>query len=223
MRYRVLFTDVGNVIAPFFLGRFTQKLSRLSGLPEAEVDARIYREMSGGFTISSQGCQGLHRRLLLGSVRPEEYFAEIKRRLDCDLSPDVFWPAFRQVFDPNHRLVNLWNRLRSDGAVERIIIVSDADPCRLQECLDTTGFEPDAIVASYDVGQLKPHAEMFRRALDVAQVPAKECLFVDDLDANVLAARQHGIESFCYLYPEVDLDAATDILIGEFRSIGLLD
>jgi FMN phosphatase YigB (HAD superfamily) len=223
MGYRVLFTDVGNVIAPFFLVRFTRSLSRLCGLSEAEVDARLYREMSGRFTISSQACQGLHRNLLLGSVGPEEYFAEVKRRLECELSPEAFWPAFRRVFDPNPRLVRLWDSLRREGKIERIIIVSDADPCRLAECLDTTGFEPDGIVASYEVGQLKPHAEMFRRALELARVPAEECLFVDDLDANVTAARKHGIESFCYLYPEVDLDSATDILVGEFRSIGLVD
>jgi len=223
MSYRVLFSDVGNVIAPFFLERFTQNLSKLTGLPEAEVDARLYSEMSGAFTTSSQGCQGIHRGILTGHVGKDEYFAEVQKRLRCDMLHSYFWYAFRDVFEPNRRLVDLWNRLRFEGKVERIILVSDADPRRLQRALEITSFEPNAEVVSYEVGQLKPHPDMYRRALALADVPPQECIFVDDLAVNVQAAREFGIESFQYQYPKLGLDEATDILIDEFRHIGFMD
>lgn len=223
MKYRVLFSDVGNVLTPFFLERFTRNLSRLTGMPEAEVDARLYSEMQGAFTTGSQGCQGIHRGILLGTVSSDQYLAEVLRRLGSDLSPGRFWQAFRDVFEPNRRLVDLWNRLRREGKVERIILLSDADPHRLTRALEISGFEPDAIAVSYEVGQLKPHPEMYRHALKLADVPAQACLFVDDVDMNVVAAREQGIESFRYMYPQVDVDSATDILVDEFRHVGLLD
>ncbi len=223
MMYRALLTDVGNVIAPFFLDRFTRHLSELVELPAAEVDRRLYQEMSGAFSVGSQGCQGIHRGILTGEVKPDDYFAEVQRRLGSNLRPTLFWYAFREVFEPNRRLVGLWERLRREGKVGRIVLVTDADPVRLEWALRMTGFKPDAVVASFDVGRLKPDESMFRQALHLAGAGPQDCLFVDDLTENVQAARELGIESVQYLYPRVELDAATDILINEFRHLGLVD
>ncbi len=220
MKYRVLFTDVGNVIAPFFLDRFTHNLSGLTGLPVEQVDALLYREMSGGFTSLSQGCQGIHRGILTGHISSEEYFAEIQSRFGCELHPSLFWHSFRNVFDPNRRLVGLWNSLRFSGRIERIILLSDADPKRLSRALEITDFEPDAAAVSYEVGQLKPHPDMYRRALELAKAPPETCIFVDDVAENVQAAREFGIESFLYQYPKLGLDEATDILVGELERVG---
>ena len=223
MRYRVLLTDVGNVIAPFFLDRFTRNLSQMTGLQEAEVDSRLYHEMAGERIVKSGGLLGIHRGILTGEVTPDRFFAEVQDRLECSMHRAQFWYAFRDVFDPNRRLVALWNSLRNNRKVERIILVSDADPRRLTRALSITYFEPNAIAVSYEVGQLKPHPDMYRRALELAGVPPQECLFVDDVLENVQAAREFGIESFHYQYPKVGLEEATDILANEFRHIGLLD
>jgi len=223
MKYRVLMTDVGNVIAPFDLKRFTDCLSRLTGLPFEEVDARLYAEMSGKFSSSADACKGLHRDILIGAVSPDDYRKAIQERFGCTFYAPEFWRAFREVFDVNRRLVDLWQQLRREERVERIVAVTDADPVRLAYALELTGLKPDAVAASYEVGQLKPHDDIYRRALELAQAAPQECVFVDDVAVNVQAARRFGIQSFQYFYPESPPAVATDILIHEFKRVGLLD
>lgn len=53
----------------------------------------------------------------------------------------------------------------------------------------------DGIVVSSDIKIIKPDARIYQYILDkYALVPA-ECLFLDDVEANVLAAREMGIQA----------------------------
>jgi HAD superfamily hydrolase (TIGR01509 family) len=54
----------------------------------------------------------------------------------------------------------------------------------------------DRIVEASKLGVLKPHADAFRRLLAVLQEPAERCLFVDDLDVNLVGAAQVGLRTF---------------------------
>ena len=49
------------------------------------------------------------------------------------------------------------------------------------------------MLVSYELGVCKPDPEFFRRGLAKLGVEAEECLFIDDLEDNVEAARSLGI------------------------------
>lgn len=51
----------------------------------------------------------------------------------------------------------------------------------------------DALVISGEVGMRKPDREIYDHALQAIGLPAQECVFVDDLLPNVLAAREVGM------------------------------
>ncbi|MFC4011507.1 HAD family hydrolase [Nonomuraea purpurea] len=51
----------------------------------------------------------------------------------------------------------------------------------------------DAVVISGEVGMRKPEARIFHHALDRIGLAGEECVFVDDIEANILAARALGI------------------------------
>jgi putative hydrolase of the HAD superfamily len=51
----------------------------------------------------------------------------------------------------------------------------------------------DGIVISGEIGMRKPEARIFRHALGVVGLEAEQCVFIDDIDANVVAARALGI------------------------------
>ena len=53
-------------------------------------------------------------------------------------------------------------------------------------------------LSSCYLGVAKPHAAIFQAALHVLQRPPAACLFVDDREANVHAARRVGIRSLHY-------------------------
>jgi HAD superfamily hydrolase (TIGR01509 family) len=53
-------------------------------------------------------------------------------------------------------------------------------------------------VLSYEVGVLKPHAEIYEKAIARAGCDAAECFFTDDLAVNVEAARKHGMDAVLF-------------------------
>ena len=53
----------------------------------------------------------------------------------------------------------------------------------------------DGGIVSYEVGTIKPEPEIYRKILEKYDLDPSECIFFDDIDKNVEAARAHGIES----------------------------
>jgi epoxide hydrolase-like predicted phosphatase len=51
----------------------------------------------------------------------------------------------------------------------------------------------DTVVISGEVGMRKPEPEIFELALDRIGLPAGECVFIDDLEHNIVAAQQAGL------------------------------
>ena len=56
----------------------------------------------------------------------------------------------------------------------------------------------DGVFASCDVGLLKPDAEIYRAFLRKFDLRAEECLFIDDMRANIEGAQRVGMNGHCY-------------------------
>jgi len=68
----------------------------------------------------------------------------------------------------------------------------------------------DGVFASCDVGLLKPDAEIYRAFLRKFELRAEECLFIDDMRANIEGAQRVGMKGHCY--EERDLEALKRVL-----------
>ncbi|WP_336207805.1 HAD family hydrolase [Nonomuraea sp. LPB2021202275-12-8] len=51
----------------------------------------------------------------------------------------------------------------------------------------------DAVVISGEVGMRKPEPRIFEHALGLIGLPGESCVFIDDIEANIMAARELGI------------------------------
>jgi putative hydrolase of the HAD superfamily len=71
----------------------------------------------------------------------------------------------------------------------------------------------DAIVISGEVGMRKPEPGIFHHALDLVGLDAGECVFVDDIEANITAARALGLTGIHHSDPAVTIDAL-EALVG---------
>jgi putative hydrolase of the HAD superfamily len=72
----------------------------------------------------------------------------------------------------------------------------------------------DAVVISGDVGLRKPEPRLFEHVLSLIDLPAPECVFVDDLPHNVTAAVQLGFVGIVHrTYDEtaLELEAILDL------------
>ena len=64
----------------------------------------------------------------------------------------------------------------------------------------------DDYVLSYEVGLMKPDPRIYEIALEKAKARVGECLFIDDLEENIEAAAEMGIQTIL-LKPQIDLEA----------------
>jgi putative hydrolase of the HAD superfamily len=96
-----------------------------------------------------------------------------------------------------------------------VVLLSNATT-RLREDLERSGIDDafDAIVSSADLGAAKPAREAFQAAATLIGVPLDRCLFVDDTQSHVSAARALGLRA------EVFTDA--EALRELFVELGLL-
>jgi 2-haloacid dehalogenase len=73
----------------------------------------------------------------------------------------------------------------------------------------------DDLVISGEVGLVKPDTAIFNLLLERVRHPAYECLFIDDHNSNISAARDLGFQTILFQSPQQ--------LEAELRRIGILD
>jgi putative hydrolase of the HAD superfamily len=185
---RTLVFDFGNVLAFFDHGRAVAKLAWFSDRPPTELMLELY----GG---------ALETDYELGTLTTAEYvrLGKLNGRLTC--SDDEFLAAFADIFWRNDEACDLIPRLKPRY---RLVLASNTNDAHYRhytrEYADVLRHF-DALCPSHRVGHRKPHAEYFAHCQRFTEASPRECLFVDDLPANVEAARRHGWEGICYQKP----------------------
>ncbi len=75
-----------------------------------------------------------------------------------------------------------------------IAVISNIDNTELHAALDNLNLKFNQVITSEDCGYYKPHPEIFRKALSLIRLPARDVLFVgDSLHTDVQGAKNAGI------------------------------
>ena len=90
--------------------------------------------------------------------------------------------------------------IRSLRPPYRIAVLSNADKTLEERIRDGLGISDlfDTVVCSAAVGMAKPDHRVYRLAAERLGLPEQECLFVDDFELNVTAAREAGMTAIHY-------------------------
>jgi putative hydrolase of the HAD superfamily len=70
----------------------------------------------------------------------------------------------------------------------------------------------DAVVISAEVGMRKPEPRIFRHAADLLGLDPRECVFIDDLKVNVVAAEAIGMTAVLHADPAGTLARLSEIV-----------
>ena len=178
-------------------------LDQAHGLPRSSVFETLYRtpewqDLERGTGDAAAWAERAHRSLEARVGRPLPRLHEQ-------------WRAAQGPIGANLLLVR---RLKLRYTVS---VLSNADRSlrqRLEGELGLAGVLDD-IVISAEVGLAKPEPEVFRLAARRLGLPPQECVFVDDWDANVEAARAVGMPAVCF---RVDRG---DDLAGQLEAFGV--
>lgn len=180
-----------------------RELDRLHGLPRSSVFETLYRcdawgEIEYGVGDPAAWTAGAHR--------------ELERRAGRTLPPlHDEWRSAQTLIVPNIAVV------RALRPAYRCSVLSNADLSLRRRLRDELGVHDlfDDIVVSAEIGMAKPNPEVFRLAADRLSLEPDACVFVDDWEPNVEAARGVGMQAVLHRADK------GDDLAAQLRALGV--
>jgi putative hydrolase of the HAD superfamily len=134
---------------------------------------------------------------------------ELSARTGTDLPAEGLLARMFDEFEHAHDMNALVRRARESGIRTALLSNSWGDfyPRDLWEGMF------DVVVISGEVGMRKPEPGIFHLTLELLQLPATSCVFVDDLPHNITAAADLGIVGVRHVTYEETL-AEVQVLFG---------
>ena len=133
-----------------------------------------------------------------GRISSDKFVKRVREegRLSCDES--IVASAWADIFWPNPEVCSLLPSLSQNY---RLLLGSNTNELHSRQF--TRQFAEvfrsfHAVVLSHEIGTRKPRPEFFNHCLRLAECAASECLFIDDLPANVEGARSCGWRGIQY-------------------------
>jgi putative hydrolase of the HAD superfamily len=200
MPIRAVVFDIGGILEIVSEGgdptqRFPDMIARWEerlGLAPGELDRRI---TAMDERLSAAGKDGA-----IGTCTEEEWLAELRLATGMDdAQMDAFMRDFWDVYvgEPNTELIEYFNGLRPRY---RTALLSNSFVGARREEEVRFGFAAmtDLIVYSHEEGMSKPDPRIYERAWQRLDVQPHEMIFLDDVEPNILAARECGIHAILF-------------------------
>lgn len=187
-----IISDLGKVILFFDNFIFFRKMAEHCHFSAQEIAERVHRHWE------------LIRSFDTGGIEPEDFYREVVRKLEAKVGKKSFFRMYSDVFSLNPPILDLLRRLKTN---HKLILLSNTDVERfgfIQKKFPEI-FIFDEYILSYDVGYMKPHPEIYMRALKKTRFRAEECVFLDDMQENIDGAEGVGMNAVLY-GPHTDLE-----------------
>ncbi len=143
-------------------------------------------------------------KLELGRVSQDEFFVELSQALNKEFDFRELYSAFNlMLLDIPPERVELITELRSKG--QRVACLSNTNIMHMERfdqilarSSDFPGIHDlvDDAFLSHELGLKKPDPNAFLEVMRRTQTKPEDILFFDDLEENVSAARELGIDSW---------------------------
>jgi putative hydrolase of the HAD superfamily len=186
---RAVISDFGGVLTTPLFGGFA-KVMEAQGLPIEALGHAMVR------ATEAHGENPLFD-FERGKMTEAEFFDLLGGALEQEVGRRVPLQDFAEHYfshlSPNDELIEHLRRLRDERGIRLALLTNNVrewEP-RWRSMLPDDLFE--VIVDSAFVGMRKPEPGIYRLTLERLGLPGEACAFVDDLDINCAAAREHGI------------------------------
>lgn len=133
-----------------------------------------------------------------GRMPPEEFHRRMCETYCLELDYDTFAEDWCKIFRTMEGMEQLVSRIRPDISIG---LLSDTDPIHwnyIKAGWAWIGNIPNPTL-SYQVGVMKPDKKIFLAAAGHVNTPPQQCLFIDDLQANVRGARAAGMQAIGFV------------------------
>ena len=142
---------------------------------------------------------GLWERLDLGTMSREELVLKVVSMIGRTYQKKVEeviwnWPNYIEIFT---EVFPILSEVKKKG--HRIFVLSNTSKVfydLLEEQLSPIKELLDGFVLSCDIKAKKPDLAMFKEILDKYQLDPTNCVFLDDIEDNTIAAQKLGIKAY---------------------------
>ena len=140
--------------------------------------------------------------LLIGKETPKEFLIRMNALLGVSLDPDKThesWIALNKMEknDINWPLVEYVENLKDRYQVHMLTNVVALDNTT-SEWYNSAIKHFHNIYKSFEIGHKKPNKEAFLHVLEKINAKPEECIFIDDIQANINGSEKVGIKSILY-------------------------
>lgn len=177
--------DFGNVICSFDVRLFLTRAQPFSSLPP------------DGLMAALNDSHAVMRDYETGLMTSEEFYTRICSACRLKVSREDFIAAYTQIFAP---IPSTYALIRELKPHYKLGLLSNTNEWHFEYGIKPVEVFPlfDTVTLSYEVKAMKPAPEIYRDALNKLAVPPAECVYVDDLEENVVAAGELGMRAFLF-------------------------
>jgi putative hydrolase of the HAD superfamily len=134
-----------------------------------------------------------------GRSQTADILREINAKLaDLNLTEEEFHTLWNATFRENEEMAALLQLLKKDRPLYLLSNTNDSHFSYLERTHNVSRHFEELIL-SYLVGSSKPEEAIYREVLKRSGLKAEECLFVDDLAANIEAASKLGMNTIHFV------------------------
>ena len=194
MSIRFLYFDIGNVLLSFSHERMCRQMGDVAGVAPELVAHALF---------APDGLSEIQRLHETGAASSDVFYEHFCAHVSSQPDRAQLELAACDIFEPIASVISLVKQL--DGLNHRLGLLSNTN--QMHWDFITSGRFPlleqpgasascfDVVVASHEVGAMKPDAPIYHAAIERAAVAPQQIFFVDDRPENVAAAREHGIDA----------------------------
>ena len=183
---KAIIFDFGNVIYHFDNNIFLEKITSFTDKTASELNDLIYNSTN------------LPRQYETGLISSDKFFNEITRKCNLSVSKSGFIKAYTDIFTPIPTTINLIRRLKS---IYNIALLSNTNKWDFEHIIKTCEVYNlfDAVSLSFKVRAMKPDNKIFLDSICKLGLKPEECVYIDDIERYVEAAKQIGINGIHYV------------------------
>jgi len=178
--------DLGNVLVDVHYERFREKIYSFNNSKDA---------YDNFFLDGNYWNLGFEA----GKLTTNEFVSKCIAELQLEMSRENFITAFNDVFDEINPMKDIVQKLSKEKSY-KLFLLSNTSPLHFNYVMRKFDYINllDKYGLSYELKSLKPGREIYERAIKHFGVYPEECLFIDDLVENCLAAEKFGIKTIVY-------------------------
>lgn len=177
---QLLVFDMGHVFVDFDWDEVCEGFCRVSQKSREELKQTFYHCAKLGYES--------------GKIDTQGFIAELNKWLGTNLTLPDFSDLWVASFKENEEMAQLLSTLKEQRPLYLLSNTNEVHYDYLQERYNVARHFNELIL-SYKVGSVKPEHHIYREVLQRSGMSAQDCLFVDDLEANIRAAEEVGMNT----------------------------